>query len=171
MAFEDSDRRRTLLLAIVTLVAIPAVWFFTKSDEADNSASPSDAAVVVDDPSGSSNRPPLEAPDDEPIFMDGPASDLNPGVADIAVPRRPEIAPLELSGSYRSTVAGVRSCLVRDLRSGLSVTITNLDNGRSITCVTAIGPVNQVADVVMHTDTFSQLADLTDAPIPVELAQ
>jgi hypothetical protein len=60
---------------------------------------------------------------------------------------------------------------VKELRSGLSVTVTNLDNGRSITCVTSIAPFNQTADLVMHTEAFSLLADLTEAPITVELVQ
>jgi hypothetical protein len=53
----------------------------------------------------------------------------------------------------------------------LTVSVTNLDNGRSITCVTSIAPFSQIADIVLHTDTFSLLADLTEAPITVELTQ
>jgi hypothetical protein len=173
MAFEDSDRRRTYLLAMLTLIAVPVIYFVSQADGDDpvESTDPAVSAEAAEAPNSSSNRPPLEPPADEPIFLDGPPSDLSPGVAEIAVPKRPDPPPLELTGSYRSSVAGVRTCLVREVRSGLSVTITNLDNGRSITCVTAFGPEGQVADVVMHTTTFSLLADLTDAPIPVELAQ
>ena len=58
------------------------------------------------------NRPPITVSDADPIFLDGPVGDVNPGVNEIAIPSRPANAPLVLSASYRSTVAGVRSCLV-----------------------------------------------------------
>lgn len=176
MAFEDSDRRRSVLLGLLTLIALPAIYLYSQSIE----ESPDSGAAAVEQSAESNvpnasdngpNRPPIAFPDAEPIFLDGPVTDFNPGVAEIAVPARPATAPLRFSASFRSTVAGVRSCLVKELRSGLSVTVTNLDNGRSITCVTSIAPFTQTADLVMHTDTFSLLADLTEAPITIELVQ
>jgi len=176
MAFEDSDRRRTILLAIITLIALPALWFVTRSD-ADSAAESAAADQVEADSdvreasSNGPNRPPIEQPDQEPVFMDGPESQLIPPVAEIAVPPQPEIAPLRLAASYRSSVSGQRTCLVKDVDSGLTVTVTNLDNGRSITCVTSFAPDTQTADIVLKTSTFSLLADLTEAPIPVEVVQ
>ncbi|MFK7919119.1 MAG: hypothetical protein AB8G14_13670 [Ilumatobacter sp.] len=173
MAFEDSDRRRTTLLGILTLVALPALFFVTRAD--DTSANSTDGVEVGADgipvADNGPSRPPLVITDAEPTFLDGPVASANPGVAEIAVPARPAVEPIRLDASFRSTVAGVRSCLVRELRSGLSVTVTNLDNGRSITCVTSVAPFNQTADLVLHTDTFSLLADLTEAPISVEVTQ
>jgi hypothetical protein len=152
------------------------IYLYSRSiDESpDSAAATTEQSVDSDDLTASDNgptRPPIEFPDAEPIFLDGPVADLNPRVAEIAVPARPATAALQFSASFRSTVAGVRSCLVKELRSGLSVTVTNLDNGRSITCVTSIAPLTQTADLVMHTDAFSLLADLTEAPITVELTQ
>ena len=167
MAFEDSERRRTILLGILTLIAVPAIFFATRDDDAVSDGS--DAELVVGD--NGPSRPPLVATDAEPTFLDGPAADPNPGVAEIAVPPQPETDPIRLSASYRSSVAGVRSCLVKELRSGLTVTIENLDNGRSISCVTSVAPFTQTEDVVMHTDTFRLLADLTEAPINIELTR
>jgi len=179
MAFEDSDRRRTTVLLILTIIAVPVIFFLTDADDSTDEAGvapttgeviPADEATMDASDNGPS-RPPLVASEAEPAFLDGPAADPNPGVAEIAVPARPDTPPIRLDASYRSTVAGQRSCLVRDLTSGLTVTVTNLDNGRSITCVTSIAPFSQTADIVLHTDTFSLLADLTEAPITVELAQ
>ena len=178
MAFEDTDRRRSLLLGVLTLIALPAIYLYSQTNA---SADTSDDDIAADEvpvtdgetpvTDNAANRPPITVSDDDPIFLDGPVGDVNPGVNEIAIPSRPAIAPLELSASYRSTVAGVRSCLVRDLAGGLSVSIKNLDNGRSITCVTTAAPFTQVADVVLHTDTFSLLADPTEAPISVELSR
>lgn len=182
MAFEDTDRRRSLLLGVLTLIALPAIYLYSQSDASaditDNDITAeiaAEAAPVTDGgppvTDNAANRPPITVSDADPIFLDGPVGDVNPGVNEIAIPSRPVIAPLELSASYRSTVAGVRSCLVSGLAGGLSVSIRNLDNGRSITCVTRAAPSAQVADVVLHTDTFSLLADPTEAPITVELTR
>lgn len=175
MAFEDSDRRRTTLLGILTLLALPALFFFARADDT-SADSAVDIEIGVDGnpiplENNSPSRPPLMITDAEPTFLDGPAADPNRGVAEIAVPQRPAVEPIQLSASFRSTVAGIRSCLVRELRSGLTVTITNLDNSRSITCVTSIAPFTQNDDIVLHPDTFSLLADLTEAPISVEVTR
>jgi hypothetical protein len=178
MAFEDTDRRRSLLLGVLTLLALPAIYLYSQSDRSTDTntddiaaeAPPAtDSAPQITD--NATNRPPITVSEAAPIFLDGPVGDVNPGVNEIAIPSRPAIAPLVLSASYRSTVAGVRSCLVNGLAGGLSVSIKNLDNGRSITCVTRTSPALQVADVVLHTATFGLLADPTEAPITVELTR
>jgi len=178
MAFEDTDRRRSLLLGVLTLLALPAIYLYSRSESSTDTSDDATAAEVVPATDAAppvtdnaTNRPPITVSDAAPIFLDGPVGDVNPGVNEIAIPSRPVIAPLQLSASYRSTVAGVRSCLVSGLAGGLSVSIKNLDNGRSITCVTRAAPATQVAGVVLHTDTFSLLADPTEAPITVELTR
>lgn len=179
MAFEDSDRRRTVLLLILTIIALPAIFLLTRADDnaSDAVVDPATGEVVPadDDTMIASNngpsRPPLVATDAEPTFLDGPAADPNPGVPAIAVPAQPAIAPLRLRASYRSTVPGERTCLVKDLESGLSVTVTNVNNSRSVSCVTSSAPESQTAGIVLHTDAFSLIAPLTDAPITVELVQ
>ncbi|MEP1123104.1 MAG: hypothetical protein ABJH68_04340 [Ilumatobacter sp.] len=178
MAFEDSDRRRTSVLLILTIIALPVIFFVTRADSTDDGAAvdPTTGEVIaVDDGTTGAadgpNRPPLVASDAEPTFLDGPSVDPEPRVAEVAVPVRPETAPMRLSASYRSTVPGDRTCLVQGLESGLTVTVKNLDNGRAVACVTEVAPFSQTADIVLHTDAFSRLADVTEAPITVELTQ
>jgi len=170
MAFEDIDRRRAVILALLTLIALPAIYFYSQNNssaEDDADATTPGSVVVVDAP----NRPPIVVNDADPPFLDGPVGDANPGVREIAIPTRPDNPPLELTASYRSTVPGVRACLVREVNPGLTVNVKNLDNGRSVTCVTARASTEQIADVILHTDSFTQLADPTEAPIAVELTQ
>jgi len=177
MAFEDTDRRRSLLVGVLTLIALPLIYLYSQSgasdDASDDATATSEVTVSTDAgppiTDNASNRPPITVSDADPVFLDGPVGDVNPGVNEIAIPPRPDQPVLELSASYRSTVAGLRSCLVRGLTTGLTVSIRNLDNGRSITCVTRTAPFTQVEGVVMHTDTFTLLADVTEAPITVEV--
>lgn len=178
MAFEDSDRRRSVLLGMLTVITVPAIYLATRSDPADTVSS-TDPVTGIEIDAGRDgsladsrpNRPPTSLFDDDPVFLDGPLVDANPGVAEVAIPARPATAPMQMSASYRSNVNGLRTCLIRALPSGRTVTVKNLDNGRSISCVTAISPATQTADVVLNTATFSLLADLTEAPITVELTQ
>jgi hypothetical protein len=180
MAFEDTDRRRTLLLALLTLIVLPVAYLLNRADTGAVGADEATATTADISPATTagpttteapSNRPPLEPPDDKPVFLDGPPPDPEPRVVELAVPPRPEFPPLALTASYRRTVSGVRTCLVADLSAGITVTVRNLDNGRSVECVTASAPADQAAGIVLHTDAFSLLADLTDAPVPVEVTR
>ncbi|MFK8022973.1 MAG: hypothetical protein AB8G26_03325 [Ilumatobacter sp.] len=161
MAFDESDRRRTFVLALLTVVAVPVLILAARPDEVETTTAPV-ASVAA-------NRPPIDFVQDDPVFLDGPVVVEDNDPAAIAVPQRPAQESVRLEASFRSSVAGARSCLVRDFEIGVTVRVENLDNGRSITCVTAIAPLNQTVDVVVQTATFSRLADLTEAPITIEL--
>lgn len=189
----DTDRRRLLLAAVVTLIAVPAFFLYQRSNATDATSDaqiiatqPADANVINPQPvaindeqpvetdvptSNRSQLPPPEAPDDDPIFMDGPIANAEDTTADVAIAAQPAIPPLRLAATYLSTVPGTRSCLTRGIESGRTVTVVNLDNGRSVTCVTLLAARTQRDDIVLHTSAFEQLADLTEAPIPVEVQQ
>ncbi|MFN3255515.1 MAG: hypothetical protein ACE37B_07450 [Ilumatobacter sp.] len=182
----DTDRPRFFLAIVVTLIAVPAFLLISRdsdgepgddtvvaSDSVDDSViNPIPAASDIAAPtSNESQLPPLDAPDGDPIFMDGPVADSSGRTVAIAVPAAPAIEPVVLAATFRSTVPGTRSCIVRGISSNRTVTVRNLDNGRSITCVTIVAPASQVEDMIMHTEAFEQLADLTEAPIPVEVQQ
>jgi len=195
--FDDTNRPRIGLAAVITVVAL-VVWAVAQGGtggdgstidaeveaattapvataingvpleeppRAINDTQP--ASTAADEPS----RPRVESPEGTPVFMEGEVPSSTIAVPLIAVPEAPAIEPLRRSASFRSTISGFRTCLVQDLQSGLTVTITNLDNNRSVTCVTALAPANQIDEVVMHTRTFQQIADLTEAPINVEVTR
>ena len=175
------ERRRLVLATILTLVALPALWLMSR-DEGSVAPNVATAGVVVEngtrtdvsdvtDPStsaGPSNSGGIAAAlgEHEPVFLDGPSAPPG-GVAPIAVPAPPHEEVRLATATYRSTV-GRGSCLVRFVPTGTRLTIVNLDNNRRTGCVAIYSPASEVDDVVLHTDTFLELADLTDAPIPVE---
>lgn len=171
MAIYDPDRRRFLLATIVTLLALPALWLFNRSDD---STAPAVAGVGIDiqdggsggDGGGDTTVP--ELGDQEPVFLDGPSSPPG-GVAEIAVPAPPLREPIAGSATYSSVIISETKCFVRGVTTGTRITIVNLDNNRSTTCVSTLAPESQREDVVLHTRTYTRLADLTDAPIPVEI--
>ena len=106
-----------------------------------------------------------------PVFLDGPSGAIGAGAAQVVTPAAPTVERITTSASYRSSISPIDTCLTADIRTGATVTVTNLDNGHSVTCIAT--RVYSATDIglIMHTDTFSQIADLTDAPIPVEISQ
>jgi len=50
------------------------------------------------------------------------------------------------------------------------ITVTNLNNGRQVKCNNvSIEALRDGSVILIHTDVFLDLADLVDAPIPVEI--
>ena len=47
--------------------------------------------------------------------------------------------------------------------------MTNLDNGHSVSCIATRVYTDGSDGLVMQTNLFAQIADLTDAPIPVDI--
>lgn len=174
---------------IVTILAFPTIWWLSRSNAgaatvAETSAgfeiaAPVDGNVInpiepmptappTTEPSGP-NLPPVEAPAGDPTFMDGPVAAPSDGVAEIAVPAPRDVEPVRADATYQSSLPGVRSCLVQGFRNGQTLRVTNVDNGRSVTCVAALAPAGQDEVLILHTEAFELLADLTEAPIPVEI--
>jgi hypothetical protein len=178
VAFDDTDRRRFFLATTLTLLALPALWWANQSDGAGapNVAAvgvgvgEADGAPATDTTIGQSLLPTMSLLEDtSPVFLDGPASS-GAGVAEVAVPAPPAVARITTKATFRSTVAG-NTCIVPGVVNGTKVTIVNLNNNRSVSCVATLAPAGTRDEVVLHTTAFSELADLTDAPIWVELRQ
>ena len=102
------------------------------------------------------------------MFLEGPTSAAGAGQAEIAIPAKPLIDGVTAKATFRSNVPR-GTCIVAGITNGSRVTVVNLDNNRSITCTTIITPGGALGDLVMHTSAFASIADLTDAPISVEI--
>ena len=184
MALDDTDRRRFLIVALLSLIALPALWWVNRDDPA---SGPNTASVGVD-VGGSINGQPAEPEqvatvestvgqsnlpseptvlDDPPIFLDGPASNIG-GPAEIAIPNPDSLETIITRATY-GEISGTNACLARNITTGQVITVINLDNNRTITCRVSLAPASQEADLVLQTDQFVTLADLTDAPIPVQI--
>lgn len=167
MGFQDSDRRRIWLLVVVTVLAAGGWWVVDRALDTDDEPVADGAAPTT---APGTKLPPIEpAGQSLPVFLGGPVAPPVNGVPEVAVPAAPDDPPIESTATYRSSVAGTNTCLVVGFTTGRTVTIANLDNGRTVTCVTSTAPAGQRDAVILHTELFAQLADLTDAPIPIEI--
>jgi hypothetical protein len=101
--------------------------------------------------------PVIEVDIPESVILGGPPPIAPTGSAAVAYPSS--------SGNSSRPV-----CFSPMTPVGVQLTITNINNGRSVKCTSAFG-VNVPAGVTlqMHSSQFTQLADLIDAPIPVKI--
>ena len=74
--------------------------------------------------------------------------------------------------TYRRDV-GPGFCLFNGIPSNVVVQVVNVDNGRSVECRSRPRDDEGVPpdELVLSQEAYMQLADLTDAPVPVELRQ
>ncbi|MBG7604004.1 MAG: hypothetical protein IZT58_05100 [Actinobacteria bacterium] len=175
MALNNTERRRILLATTLTVLALPALWWANQSEGA---SAPNVATVGVEvgveDGSApttghSSASVPNELGETSPVFLDGPSGEAGFGAAEVAVPAPPRRGSVTASATYSSAVYSASQCIVTGVAHGSTITVVNLDNNRSTTCVTILAPTGSSGEVVLNTRAFSELADLTDAPIPVEI--
>lgn len=173
------DRRRLAIAAVLTMLALPTLWLLNRDG---GSSAPNVAAAGVQvengyvtetDPTPTTgprraNLPAVEPlGETAPVFLDGPSSSGG-GLPAIAVPTVPASEILDLEATYNSQMWNW-TCIVPGVADGTELTIVNVNNGRSTTCVATYANPHDGASLVMHTSDFLELADLTDAPIPVEI--
>ncbi len=170
MNHDLAHRRRIATAAAITLIAIPSVFLFGRGE----SSSTPDITVVGTTPGMSSTFDTQDAPDDSGAMGTTPLAYLegDPFVsaddgATIAIPRLPRA--IVGSASFRRDIESVTTCQVAGLPINSKVTVRNLDNSRTVQCIASISGVWIDHDIVLHPDAFAQIADLTDAPIHVEI--
>jgi hypothetical protein len=164
------DRRRLVLASIFTVAALPALWAIDRNDP--HSAAPRVGAAGVA-LVGADNAPPTSAyTPDPPIFLDGPSSGAGPAVVDIVIPRGPSATEATGRASFRRFADGTtRPCTTSLAPWGKMLTVTNTNNGQTTTCVNSVStPLPAGVDLVIHTDIFTSISDLADAPIPVRIS-
>jgi hypothetical protein len=172
---DRADRRRVTVVSVVTLLALPSLWLMNRDDPT-GPATVAPAGVVV-------------APEAAPVATPAPQRSMGTvGGAFLESPEIPAERPrttgepiavavpaarpgtfVSARATYRSSVPSTSVCLVADAPHGARVTITNVDNGRSITCIASVSSLGSRDPVIVHTDSFTQIADLSDAPIHAEI--
>lgn len=166
-----SDRRRVVVASLFTVAALPALWVLNRAT-ASTSVSPKTGAAGLDIQAHAGTGPPVTVYVPEPpLFVGGDSRPPNPGVVEIAVPPSP--SPNEVIGkaSYKRYAPGSRSCTTLLAPDGATLTVVNINNGQRTTCTNTLGMAMPAgADIVLHTDVYSEIADLADAPVPVRVS-
>jgi hypothetical protein len=172
----QAQRRRLGLAVAVTVVAVPALWLLGDDRPDDISTVVAGAEVALSADGQTPSDPPAtdgsdEAPED-PLGIPSPAH----------LERRVTVAPViggtiaipaasdGLSGSaaFDYDIEANDLCHARGAPLGLFVTVVNLENNRSTTCIAVLEALPGYVEVVLHPDRFTAIGDPTDAPVPVE---
>ncbi len=169
-----AQRRRVAVALAITVIAVPAAFLLNR----DNAPAAAPIGTVIGraagDDSSAQQAQPANAPSatdamgTTPVgYLDGtvPARDSDP--ATIAIPRLPQ--SIDGTGSFRRELSNVAGCIAKGVPYNTRITVTNRDNSRSVTCINNVGGVAPNVDVVLHPDAFVQIADLSDAPIAVQI--
>jgi hypothetical protein len=108
---------------------------------------------------------------DAPANVDGPVSADPNGQGRIAYPADNDGQMIRGMATFkRFPDAAKTGCASNLIPLGATITVRNLNNGHKTTCLNInIGPTSGTFDITLNTEVFSDIAELIDAPLPVEL--
>jgi hypothetical protein len=161
-----SDRRRLLFAAAFTTLALPALWVASGERGVDPAVGAAGVPVPIADPESVD----VTYAPEGPVFLTEDVQADAPAVA-AAVQGPTQGAANDVSSiaSFKR-ITDVGGCSTNLAPPGTTLTVENLDNGRSITCVAVYGvPVPEGVGVVLDTGLLAQITDLAEAPIPVRV--
>jgi hypothetical protein len=183
-----AQRRRVFVALAITVIAVPAAFLLNRGGSDDTTTPPVGTLVGTVPPAGATSGTAAKSGTDERSqsassgtavedevlgttptgYLDGT---VPPGNADppmIAIPKPRETLTGE--ATFSSAITNVAACFIPKAPMGVIATLTNLDNSRTVKCqVVAVAAV-QPADAVLAPQAFGQIADITEAPVPVEIS-
>lgn len=170
MDHDYAQRRRVAFAIAVTVIAVPAAFLLNRGDAAGTAdvtlapgqTLPGGGAVTTVRPLSTS--PLGTAPAG---FLEGSTVPESDEPARIAIPLLAE--SITTSATFSSNIPSAQRCAVPGVPFNSTVTLTNLDNSRRVQCLANVAVVDPEGDVILATDAFLQIADPTDAPVPVEI--
>jgi hypothetical protein len=160
VALSVYERRRILVLGVVTILAVTALRStgFGGDDATATTTSTTSTLVLTDE----------SIPD--PVILGGPAPLAPSGSAAIAYPATTgnEINGLATFSNLGYTQTPV--CYSTQVPAGAIVTVTNVNNGRTVKCTSVYSLlVPPGMTIMLHNSVFIDIANLNDAPLPVKI--
>ena len=106
-----------------------------------------------------------------PVILGGPAPLAPTGSAAIAYPAAQTDVITGTAAYSNLGYTETAVCYSIEAPIGVDLTITNVNNGRSVKCTSVYSLLVPAGiTVILHTTVFTRLADLIDAPIPVKIS-
>ncbi len=159
-----AERRRLVIAIVITLIAVLASM-------ASGNGGPKASTGDISGGLVSSTTLTPDGPA-SPAFLPATESTTAPQIITVNVPAPPTGTVLTGTASYIRwpQTMGLEPCATPHALIGAVITVTNLNNGRQIECNNvSIEALRDGSVILIHTDVFLELADLVDAPIPVEI--
>lgn len=165
MDFSRVDRNRLTVAIALTAVALPVLFIASgPTDGTDR-----DAVVVTTTTLETGLATDKEA--DAPANLDGPVSADPQGQGQLAYPADNSGRMVRGDATFKRFPEGAeKGCSTPLVPLGAEITVRNLNNGRKTVCTNInIGPTSGTFQIVLHTGVFEKIAEIVDAPLPVEL--
>ena len=176
-----AQRRRVALALAITVILVPAAVLLNRDTTGSDGSTPPTTlvgAVVIpgQEPPATGTATDANSPaatdamGTTPVaYLDGTVPPQAGDPATIAIPRPGQ----SITGiaTFSRSISDPTACQLKDfdvVPFGSSVTVTNLDNSRSVQCVASVAGFSD-EHVVLNADAFLQIGDLTDAPLSVEI--
>ena len=184
---EDFAQRRRVAFALaITVILVPAAFLLDRGDDG-TAAEPGTTLVGPAVIPGETTSPEGAETSDVPVpggpagtdpmgttpieYIQGTVPPHADDPATIAVPRVGR--SIRGTASFSRGITNPASCQVRDLATipfESTITVTNLDNSRSIRCIARVGGTAPAEAVILSADAFLRIGDLTDTPLSVEIS-
>lgn len=171
LRFEHDDRRRIAFATALTVVALPSLWLMSRdtSSTAPNVASVGVPVADPDEPPRTDRPEALDAMGDAGTsYLDGPSGSATRQPITLAVSGLADPSSSEMEATFNQNVSR-GTCLLAPGAYGTRITVTNRDNQRSYECRVVTTDLVAAGTVVLHTDAYTSIADLADAPVPVAI--
>ena len=161
-----TERRRLVLAAVITLTAVPALLLSGNDSSSSANTTSTLAPAISVEPSDSEPA--------EPAFLPENNGSRAPEIITVNVPAPQTGSNVNGSASFirwRGDLLGLQPCATPHALIGAIITVTNLNNGRKLECNNvSIQSLPGGNIILIHTDVFLEIADLIDAPIPVQIS-
>jgi hypothetical protein len=157
-----AERRRLVLAIAITLIAVVAAMASGGNADTANETTATVLPTTTIDDTAPAN----------PAFLPATESSSAPQIITVNVPAPPTGTVITGDASYIRwpQTMGLKPCATPHALIGAVITVTNLNNGRQVKCNNvSIEALRDGSVILIHTDVFLDLADLVDAPIPVEI--
>lgn len=162
-----AERRRLVVVMALTVVLLPFMFVGGNGDDGSATTDPA-ASSVPAVPGVASDTEPAN-----PAFLPVEGNSDAPEIITVNVPAPPEGTIVKGNATFIRwpQTMGLRPCATPVAVIGAVITVTNLNNGRSLTCDNvSIQTLTTGTIIVIHTELFIEIADLVDAPLAVEIS-
>ena len=161
-----AERRRLVVAVALTVILLPFMFIGGgKSSESSDDPAVSSTQVA---PGVASDTEPAN-----PAFLPVEGNSAVPEIITVNVPAPPSGTIIKGNSTFIRwpQTMGLRPCATPHALIGAVVTVRNLNNGRTLICDNvSIQALTAGNVIVVHTELFTEIADLVDAPVPVEIS-
>jgi len=166
------DRRRLLIAALLTMVALPTLWWAKRDNPiATPGVAVADVSGALANATGASKTAvKVSGPGTPPGYLSGPGDPSPPAPGEATGPPLEESFTRGGLGSFKAfPPLSEQLCELAFLPDRTRITVENTDNGKRVECLVSRTRLAEGIVIVLDASLFVELSDLAEAPVPVRI--